>query len=204
MSPRPRGSSAPGRGRPGAGRRRVRDAPATRRTSRVEHSPQSPRTTASARSKLTGRAAILALILAVLAVSYASSVRAWLKQRSDVNTLTAEIASRRAQVAELEQSKRRWHDPAYIETQARLRFGWVLPGEIGYHVIGADGQVWTDGTRALSAPDAITTASPQEWWQREWGSVVQAAKTPEQVAAATLKKPRPAARIGPQTHPQHR
>lgn len=202
MSPRPRGSSgssAPGRGRGRPARSPSPGVPATRRTTRVDQlaQPQPPGAAASSRSKLTGRAAILALIVAVLAVSYASSMRAWLKQRSDVNTLTAEIVSRRAQVAQLEQSKRRWHDPAYIETQARLRFGWVMPGEIGYHVIGTNGKVWTDGTRALSAPDAVTARSHPEWWQRAWGSVVEAGKTPQQIAAAKAKKPTPVARIGP-------
>ena len=51
------------------------------------------------RSRLTGRAAILVLVLAVLAVSYASSLRAYLQQRDQIDDLEAQIdgaASRRS------------------------------------------------------------------------------------------------------------
>ena len=76
----------------------------------------------SSRAKLTGRAAVLLLVVAVLAVSYASSMRAWLKQRSDINTLNAQIADQRANVAALQESKQRdCDDPAYIESEARKR-----------------------------------------------------------------------------------
>ena len=106
----------------------------------------------SSRAKLTGRAAVLLLVVAVLAVSYASSMRAWLKQRSDINTLNAQIADQRADVAALRESKQRLHDPAYIESVARKRFGWILPGEVGYRVIGDDGEVLSDGGSRLSDP----------------------------------------------------
>ncbi|MGH3448395.1 MAG: FtsB family cell division protein, partial [Nocardioidaceae bacterium] len=184
MAPRPRASSAPGSGRGRAGRRPSRSAGSTRRTTRAPD-PAAAGTgtgTQQRRSRLTGRMAILLLIVAVLAVSYASSVKAWLNQRSETNQLKAEIAERKADIASLEQAKRRWHDPAYIETQARLRFGWLMPGEKGYRVIGADGSVLAHGSSELSDPAAKPAPKP-EWWESEWRSVVEAGKTPEQVAA---------------------
>ena len=73
----------------------------------------------AARSKFTGRAAILLLVLAVLAVSYASSARAWLRQRSEINDLTAQIKPSQAAIAGLQQEKSRWNDPAYIKRRRR-------------------------------------------------------------------------------------
>lgn len=130
------------------------------------------------RATLTGRAAIVLLVLAVLAVSYASSVRAWLNQRSEINGLSAQIDEREAAVAELEQTRRRWQDPAYIEAQARLRFSWVMPGEVGYRVIDEDGSVLAD-SGGLSEPVGERDATEQpEWWETAWGSVVEAGLDP--------------------------
>ena len=44
---------------------------------------------------MTSRALILVLVLAVLGVSYASSIRAWLNLRSEQNALSAQIAAQR-------------------------------------------------------------------------------------------------------------
>jgi len=133
----------------------------------------------SSRAKLTGRAAVLLLVVAVLAVSYASSMRAWLKQRSDINTLNAQIAQQREDVAALRLQKQRLHDPAYIQSLARSRFGWILPGATGFRVIGADGKVLSDGGSQLSDPAKPAPPPPAEWWQDTYATVVAAGAEPE-------------------------
>ena len=143
---------------------------------------------------MTGRAAIVLLVLAVLAVSYASSMRAWLRQRSEINTLTAQIAEQRAEVATLEQTKKRLHDPAYVKTLARLRFGWLMPGETGYRVIDTDGRVLSDGGAELTDLSRRTAGGETEWWQDMWGSVVAAGREPGKQARRPA--PPPADRIG--------
>lgn len=146
---------------------------------------------------LTGRAAIVLLVLAVLAVSYASSVRAWLNQRSEISALNAEISEQEAAVAELEQTKHRWQDPAYIEAQARARFSWVMPGETGYRVIDEDGSVLSNGG-GLSEPLGGQRVTEQpEWWETAWGSVVEAgADAPAPDDAAAKHQRTPLERIG--------
>ena len=176
--PRAAGSSGRARGgpsRPGAPRVRVLAA----------DRPAAPR-----RPRFTGRAAILVLVLAVLMVSYASSMRAYLEQRQHLETLEESIATSETNIAELEREKARWEDSAYVRSQARERFGWVLPGEIGYQVIGEDG-------RALGHDDSLADAAapPEEderpeWWQAAWESV-EAAGEPEELA----QQPVPADRI---------
>jgi hypothetical protein len=141
----------------------------------------------------------LALVLAVLAVSYASSTRAWLRQRGEINQLNADITAQQAAVNELKQEKRRWHDPAFIKTQARLRFGWVMPGETGYRVIGDDGEVIGGSSTALPDPVKTGPADDPDWWDDAWGSVVAAGEDP---AAADVTDPetpadKPADEIGP-------
>ncbi|MGI8435003.1 MAG: FtsB family cell division protein [Nocardioidaceae bacterium] len=151
----------------------------------------------SSKARLTSRFAVLALVVAVLAVSYASSVRAWLEQRGEINALHAEISDRQASVTELEQLRSRWHDPAYIKDQARSRFMWLMPGETGYRVIGTDGEVVTDGGDALSEPVASNEAGESQWWDQAWGSVLAADEDPAAgEAAAARRHHQPATSIG--------
>ena len=90
-TPRRAPTRAPGLapGRPAAARARPRPAPLPRPTPLGRRS--------AAQSRLTGRAAVLVLVLAVLTVSYASSLRAYLQQRSHIDDLKAQIAPREAQ-----------------------------------------------------------------------------------------------------------
>lgn len=140
----------------------------------------------------------------MLAVSYASSMRAWLQQRSDINTLSAEIATRNVEVAGLRQAQQRWHDPAYLRTQARLRFGWVMPGETGYRVIDNNGELLVSGSQ-LADPSVALPKSTQEWWETAWAGVVAAGRDPADVAAAKAReaaqRPTPASQIGGPRHP---
>lgn len=198
MPTRPRSSKSPGPGRargngatPRSGRsttprkgtgssrsgQPTRSSRTTRSTTRVSPAVAAAQVSSS-RAKMTGRAAILLLVVAVLAVSYASSVRAYLKQRSDINELNAEIADKRADVAALEEQKARLHDPAYIAQQARDRFGWVLPGEVSYRVIGTDGEVLSDGGSTLSDPVQPESPPAPEWWQDVYGTVQAAGQEP--------------------------
>lgn len=138
-------------------------------------------------------------MLAVLAVSYASSARAWLNQRSENNALRTKIVEQEAAVAGLKQDKRRWSDDDFIRMQARLRFGWVVPGEVGYRVIGSDGKVLAGESATLATPTAPAKAGDTNWWDTAWGSMEEAGKTPEQVAAeqeARQPDHEPATRIG--------
>jgi cell division protein FtsB len=130
------------------------------------------------RGTFTSRALILLLVLAVLGVSYASSIRAWLNQRSEQNTLSAQLSADRQSIAELTNQTKRWSDPAYIEMQARLRFGWVMPGERSYRVIGRDGRVLPAGNDELSGVNPGITADTPPWWDRTVRSLSRADAVP--------------------------
>ena len=102
--------------------------------------PVSKPATDAPRPRLTGRAAILILLVAVLTVSYASSMRAYLQQRGHIADLKSQIAERSASISDLEREKLRWKDDAFLEQQARERFGFVFPGETSYQVLDSDGE----------------------------------------------------------------
>ena len=149
----------PGASRPGAVRRRRTTEPGT-----------------PARPRLTGRAAVLVLVIAGLMVSYASSFRAYLDQRHHIEQLEASIERSRTEIAALEREKQRWDDPAFVAAQARARFSFGFPGEIGYQVLDEDGE-------PLDHEDSLTDPTQEvedpEWWQVTLRSVEAAGNPPE-------------------------
>ncbi len=98
----------------------------------------------------------------------------------------------RLNIDELEREKARWDDPAFVRAQARERFGWVLPGEIGFQVIDEDGNALGHDDSLSDSVDAQDEETPQ-WWQAAWDSV-EAAGNPEELED---EQPEPATRIRP-------
>ena len=128
--------------------------------------------------RITGRAAVLVLIVAVLTVSYGSSLKAFLQQRSHIAELKEQIAEREASIQALEREKRRWSDPAFVAQEGHRRFGYVMPGETSYVVLDADGQPLESGA-TLHDPDDVVKEEPTAWWTTAWASVVLAGNPPE-------------------------
>ncbi|MGZ4488601.1 MAG: FtsB family cell division protein [Nocardioides sp.] len=128
-------------------------------------------------------------MLAVLMVSYASSMRAYLQQKQHIDALSVDIAHSQVAIAKLEREKKRWGDPAYVRAMAHQRFGWVLPGEIGFQVIGEDGTP-LDHQDSLSDPGPVTESARPIWWKTAWGSMEAAGNPPDPADA-----PVPATRI---------
>lgn len=120
---------------------------------------------------------MLVLVLAVLTVSYASSLRAYLQQRSDIGDLKVAIAEREANITALEREKQRWSDPAYVKAQARARFGYLMPGETGFQVLDVNGKP-LESQAALSDPDEVIKIAPTPWWSDAWASVELAGNPP--------------------------
>jgi len=133
-------------------------------------------------ASLTTRAIALAVVLLVLTISYASSLRIYFAQAQEIAATTEEIATREQRILDLQGDLARWNDPAYVKLQARSRLGWVVPGETGYVVVGADGKPLGGGAEINSEEAAD---SPQDaWWAKLWGSV-GAADKPAPVATSS-------------------
>ena len=134
------------------------------------------RTPESERSgpRFTGRAIVLLSVVVLLVGSYTSALHAWWDQHSEITAKRAEIVQRREAIRELENTRRRYDDPAFIQQQARERFGWVMPGEVGYRVIGVDGTIQGD----LSTPTDMPEPTVTRWYHVLWGSVEAAGRDP--------------------------
>ncbi|MCX4676665.1 septum formation initiator family protein [Streptomyces sp. NBC_01433] len=90
------------------------------------------------RSRLTGRAAFLALIVCSLVVALAYPMRQYVSQRDEIadQERMSQEAGRRTE--ELRDEKARLQDDAYIRRLAREHLHYVLPGETGYTVADPD------------------------------------------------------------------
>jgi cell division protein FtsB len=127
---------------------------------------------APAGPRFTSRAIVLGVVLLVLVISYASSLRAWLDQREQIAETREQISSVRQQVDDLERERRRWADDAYVEQQARARLDFVMPGETGYRVITPDGA--TIDTQVDPRPS--DQAAPRDWYETMWASARRAGR----------------------------
>lgn len=119
---------------------------------------------------------MLLLVVAALVASYASSLRAYVEQRRHVAALHAQIEDSGAEIAELRRERKRWADDAYVIAQARARFAFGFPGEIGYQVLDEEGRP-LGHEDSLTTPAEVTDDGP-EWWQSTVDSVVVAGRPP--------------------------
>lgn len=117
------------------------------------------------RSRLTGRAALLALVLCSLIVALAYPIRQYVSQRADIADTERERDQARQRVEQLRDLKARWQDDAYAEQQIRQRLHYVLPGETGYVVIDPD---------AAKQSRADLGAADRPWYANVWDGVDKA------------------------------
>jgi cell division protein FtsB len=114
------------------------------------------------RSRLTGRAALLALVLCSLIVALAYPIRQYVSQRAEVADLQRQQEQARQRVEQLRDLKARWQDDAYAEQQIRERLHYVMPGETGFVVVDP-------GAARQSRADQ--GAADRPWYSNVWDGV---------------------------------
>ncbi|WP_371670971.1 septum formation initiator family protein [Streptomyces sp. NBC_00289] len=114
------------------------------------------------RSRLTSRAALLALVLCTLIVALAYPIRQYVSQRAEMADMVRQKERARQRVEQLRDLKARWQDDAYAEQQIRKRLHYVMPGETGYVVIDPD---------AARQSRADQGAADRPWYSNVWDGV---------------------------------
>jgi cell division protein FtsB len=133
------------------------------------------------RTRLTGRAGILALALCATMVSVAYPLQQYLAQRSQLNALNAQNSAAARQVSQLQSQLADWKDPAYVAIQARTQLHYVLPGELGFTV---------PNDSIGSEPIGIPSPSSQPWYSNLWSSVKSPSAEPTP-SATPIPTPKP-------------
>lgn len=127
---------------------------------------QSRRIRTPRRSRFTGRAALLALVVCSLVVALAYPLRQYVAQQSEIEDLRNEAERRQERVEDLRRLKARWQDPAFVEQRARARLHMVRPGETGY-LMRHGGATGRD-----RAADGSGTTRP--WYRTLWQGLDEA------------------------------
>jgi cell division protein FtsL len=116
-------------------------------------------------TRLTSRAAVLAVVICVIALSLAYPVREYLAQRQQIGQLVAQQQTMLAQVKELQAEQARLSERSYIEQLARQELDMCFPGAQCYIVEGGHSPI--SGTPVLRQ-------GPAPWYAKLWRSVEQA------------------------------
>ncbi len=114
------------------------------------------------RSRLTGRAAFLALVVCSLVVALAYPMRQYVSQRGDMADQKSRMAEAEQHVEELRDEKARLQDDMYIRRLAREHLHYVMPGETGYTMIDPD---------VAEQQRSEEGAADRPWYSNVWDGV---------------------------------
>ncbi|WP_031481381.1 FtsB family cell division protein [Streptomyces bicolor] len=117
------------------------------------------------RSRLTGRAALLALVVCSMVVALAYPIRQYVSQRAEIADLERQKEEAAQRVEQLRDTKARWQDDAYAEQQIRERLHYVMPGETGFIVVDPD---------AAKQSRADVAAADRPWYSNIWDGIDKA------------------------------
>ena len=127
-----------------------------------------PRSGPPRSSRLTGRAAVLAVVICAIALSLAYPVREYLAQRQQIGQLIAQQQTMLSQVKSLQAEQAKLSDRPYIEQLARQELDMCFPGTQCYVVEGSD---------PLASTARTPPPGPAPWYAKLWQSVQQADAT---------------------------
>ena len=125
---------------------------------------------AAARStRLTGRAALLAMVICAIALSLAYPVREYIAQRQQIDQLLAQQQTISAEVKAYQGQNAKLGQTWYVEQQARDQLHMCFPREQCYEVISG---------RPPAAATATKAAPVDPWYAKLWTSVQRADAQP--------------------------
>jgi cell division protein FtsB len=116
---------------------------------------------------LTGRAAVLCMLLIGLLLAYAYPVRVYLSQQNEIDQLETRQAAQRAWIEHLSGELDKWNDDEYVKAQARGRLLMRMPGDNNLVVIDKD-RPKADSVGNIPAPGA---GNADPWYGKLWSSI---------------------------------
>jgi cell division protein FtsB len=102
---------------------------------------------------------VLLAMVVIAMIALAPQAQVWFEQQQQIAELRAQVDASKRTLAQMATERKRWNDPVYIRSQARDRLYYVLPGEVSYLVMGADGISSSDQSGTVGAQLAQQRAS---------------------------------------------
>ncbi|MFI6500442.1 septum formation initiator family protein [Nonomuraea typhae] len=116
------------------------------------------------RPQLTGRAAILAVVVCAIAMSLAYPVREYISNRRHIAELEAQKSRVEAERQALAEEARRVSDPNWTKRTVKERLHYCGQGEKCYVIARPPGQ----STQKVAAQQQ---ADPAPWYQKLWETI---------------------------------
>lgn len=119
------------------------------------------------------RMVVLGVLLVMLAVLIVPTLRNYLQQRDQIESLNESVGQQQTKVDALKRERARWDDPTYVQQQARQRLGFARPGEKAYVIVDNSGKVrQVDGSGVRD--DRSQAFRP--WYGQVWQSTLSAGR----------------------------
>ncbi len=98
--------------------------------------------------RFDSRSITLAVVVVFAIVSLQQPVTILITQQQAIADMQAQVNKAQQDLKNMQTERKRWEDPVYIRAQARDRLYYVMPGEVSYLVMDANGidQSDTSGT----------------------------------------------------------
>ncbi len=142
---------------PDQGKKSARKAPVsasklTVESRRVKTQARMPLNTEWKRGMRLNAYTLTLLVMIVVGVlTLAPRVQQWFVLRQQVAQAQANVTQARNAVEQMKIERTRWEDPVYIKSQARNRLYYVMPGEVSYLVMDANGVNSSDTSGTVGA-----------------------------------------------------
>lgn len=85
--------------------------------------------------RFSGYTLLIVALVAGGAIIISPTLSTYVQQRRELSELRTSVEQSRERVEEIDASRARWQDPAYVRAQARNRLFFVMPGETQLNVI---------------------------------------------------------------------
>ncbi|WP_275401899.1 FtsB family cell division protein [Ruania rhizosphaerae] len=120
--------------------------------------------------QITVRGLVLFVVILMAFIVLAPTLRAYVSVQEESRDLAAQIAATQERNAQLQAQIDQWNDPVYIQSQARDRLGFVMPGETPYRVVDPE---TVTGEEPAGADDQGPVSVPPTgpWYLTVWDSV---------------------------------
>ena len=102
-------------------------------------------------SRLNSYTLTLLAVIIIGIFTLAPSVQIWYEQRREIYDYKTLVSLAKEEVSDMEKERLRWEDEVYVRSQARDRLYFVMPGEVSFLVMDAEGIDVSDTSGTVGA-----------------------------------------------------
>ena len=126
--------------------------------------------------RFSGFSVMVLVLLVLTVVVLAPGLRIYLEQRQQLSSLQSAVDAQKGTIAQLQDQRARYDDPAFLKAQVRDRLFYVMPGETSYLVRGLPDESDERPATADGAPISDDLQETrQDWVQALLGSALTSA-----------------------------